>query len=157
MAYGSELRVGCPRSGGRFDASASSKHDLSAGQPLRYPLPVGVEATNPVIEAPGQKLPQAMQLDQTKAADDAESRLTLTYADSFMAGLYKLAWQQPPGGSHRALLAVNPDARESSLERIPAAELRSLFGSLQPEVIAVSADKQATLKLHGQEIWRVWR
>jgi hypothetical protein len=52
------------------------------------------------------------------------------------------------------LFAVNPDPRESELERVPREEFEKLWGALEPEVVSISATSDTSLAVRGQEIWR---
>ena len=67
--------------------------------------------------------------------------------------MYRLNWEAAPGGTESDLFAVNPDLREGDLTPIAADDLKSLWGNLQPEIIAADhADENTTAR--GQEIWR---
>ena len=69
-------------------------------------------------------------------------------------GLYRLNWQESPGGAASDLFAVNPDGRESDLARIPVDELRKRWTSVEPEIITALASADASVGVRGQEIWR---
>ena len=113
----------------------------------------------PAVETPQAETPQALQVSFVggAAADKATDKYAsqaLSYADTRRAGLYKLAWKVAPAQPHSEIMAVNPDARESRLERIDADELRSLWGGFQPEVISAVSAADAPIALRPREIWR---
>ena len=54
------------------------------------------------------------------------------------------------------VFAVNPDARESELARIPVDELRQRWKGAQPEIIVAFSTADASVGVRGQEIWRTW-
>jgi hypothetical protein len=127
---------------------------LTAGEMLRYPLAKTDRAASPVVETPGGTAPEplAIEIDKTEGAN--EERQILTYADTRRAGLYKLNWKDAKDQPHSELIAVNPDARECELDRIPPDQLRELFGRLEPEVIAGTASGDNPIAVRGREIWR---
>jgi hypothetical protein len=128
---------------------------VTAGELLRYPLAAGDRALSPTVETPGGTgaEPLAIEIEKSDSATN-EERQTLTYADTRRAGLYKLNWKDAKEQPHGEVMAVNSDARESELERIPADKLRELFGRLAPEVIAGTASDDNPIAVRGREIWR---
>ena len=82
------------------------------------------------------------------------SARTLTYADTRRAGLYKLGWNVVGSGERTDLFAVAPDRRESQLARIAPDQLRGLWGTFQPQIIAAVSAADAPLAVRGQEVWR---
>ena len=143
---------------------------LTAGQTLRVALPPGQRVDSspaPAVEVPQAEKPQALHVSlgmeaadkesehQTPpAANDKNAAQTLSYADTRRAGLYKLSWQVAPAQAQNKTFAINPDARESRLERIAPDELRGLWGGYQPEVIAAASAADAPIALRPREIWR---
>ena len=162
--------------------SDSHTSGLTAGETLHAELPAGqrVNASPaPTVEVPEAEKPQPLRVtlddgepdDQRSGAPEASASgsgaagtestasdknlsQTLSYADTRRAGLYKLAWQVAPAASRSELFAVNPDARESRLERIAPEELRGLFGGFEPEVISAVSAADAPIAVRGREIWR---
>ena len=92
--------------------------------------------------------------DKPKADSSAAAR-SIGYGDTRHAGFYKMAWNDSTAGAMSETFAVNPDRRESELERITAEEFKTLWGALEPEVITVGAAGDSSLAVHGQEIWRM--
>jgi hypothetical protein len=68
--------------------------------------------------------------------------------------LYRLNWHESPGGAATDVFAVNPDARESELARIPVDELRERWRGVDPEIIVAFLSADASVGVRGQEIWR---
>ena len=66
--------------------------------------------------------------------------------DTRRAGVYRIAWDEGPLGTQQDLYAANPDPRESALERITAAELKSLLEPLDVE-IATARGTEAVFSL----------
>jgi hypothetical protein len=129
---------------------------LTSGEALRVELPPGkrVNASPaPTVEVPGAEKPQPLSV-AISDGESAQASQTLSYADTRRAGLYKLAWQVAPAASQGEWFAVNPDARESRLERISAEEIKGLFGGFEPEVISAATADETPLAVRGREIWR---
>jgi hypothetical protein len=123
---------------------------------LRYPLPEGDVPAAPLIETPNSTspLPLSVETERGEASASTEAHPVLSFAATRRAGLYRLSWKDVKQQPHNEMIAVNPDARECELQRIPPAQLRELWGRLAPEVIAGASDNGAAVSLRGQEIWR---
>jgi hypothetical protein len=65
-----------------------------------------------------------------------------------------VTWDEGPLGSQQDLFASNPDARESDLERIPAADLKGMLAPLKVEVAAARGDGNDAFAATGREIWQ---
>ncbi len=65
-----------------------------------------------------------------------------------------MTWRDSKDREQRDVFAVNPDSRESELARIPAEELRKLFGNLEAEVVSAGADLDSVIAVRGKEVWR---
>jgi len=134
--------------------SDSSVHTLTAGESIRRQVSTTHEITEPTVEAPGAVHPLPLS---TEITNDEQGKpvKTLIHHDTRLAGLYKLHWRDAQSaGPGDDLYAVNPDARESDLARITSADLRNLWGALQPQVIERSLDPDMPVAVEGQEIWR---
>ena len=158
-----EAAVGIARTDGGL-------RNQNAGEVLRYPLPKGDVSTSATIETPDTTSPQPLVVETDRAdsksaaaatakgaADstgDDQTRQVLAYSAARRAGLYRLSWKDAQQQSHNDIIAVNPDARECDLERIPADQLRGLWGRLEPEVIAGNGEGDRAVSIRGQEIWR---
>jgi hypothetical protein len=71
-----------------------------------------------------------------------------------MAGIYKMTWRDSASGAMSEVFAVNPDPRESNLEKFTSQEFKESWGALAPDVIAIGASGEAEGALRGREIWR---
>ena len=106
-------------------------------------MPDGDEPKPLVVAAPtdGGQAPSARQIE-------------LSYGDTRRAGLYEMTWRDSVTGAMSQQFAVNPDRRESNLERINAEDFRRLWGALEPEVISINSGGDTSLAVRGREIWR---
>jgi hypothetical protein len=153
------------REGGKAIVRPSGLRDITAGEAIRRTIAADVQVRKPTIDVPDatEPLPLAIEADRSTKSTNSKSLQTdsdaqpagrmLSYTDTRRAGLYRLNWEAEPGGAENDLFAVNPDLREGDLTSISADDLRSLWGELQPEIVAADhADANATAR--GQEIWR---
>jgi hypothetical protein len=129
---------------------------LTAGEKIQRLLPPGQQPTAPVIEVPGAEAPLALQIEHKHetVAGLEQPLKALTFSDTSRAGLYTLSWGNAQTGTQHDVFAVNPDRRESELARIPAAELKKLFGAIEPDVISAVSGSDMPIAVRGQEIWR---
>jgi hypothetical protein len=132
--------------------SDDGAHDLTAGDALRLTLPVGEQPGSPppTVETPAADKPQPLRVEE----GSSDKERTLIYADTRRAGLYKLSWHTIGSGERTDLFAVAPDRRESQLARMAPDQLRGLWGTFQPQIIAAVSAADAPLTVRGQEIWR---
>lgn len=145
------------RESGKAIVRSEGSHDLTAGEPIRRALAADVQVHNPVIETPDATAPEPLTIDSRSVAPESKGHAptpALTYADTRRPGLYRMSWQADPGGQATDLFAVNPDIRESALTPITAAELRSAWGALEPEIITADTS-DANWAAGGEEIWRL--
>jgi hypothetical protein len=151
--------------------STASLHELSAGEPITIEVAKSHDVTLPVLQVPGESETKPLLLSGEEPAGQAASksnaeaprdgsaisppgRRTLRYADTRRAGLYKASWRDSVSGPTSETFAVNPDVRESQLERMPVEEFKKSWGVMEPEVISLGVKTDAALSVHGQEIWR---
>lgn len=142
--------------------SATSVSQFTAGQKLRLELPATRDISMPAIEVPGDQEPKPLVLSAPATADsspptapDAKaSARQLEYGDTRRAGLYKMSWRDSVSGPARKQFAVNPDRRESDLDRLPIDEFKQRWGALDPEVVSLGGNGDTSLAVRGQEIWR---
>ena len=140
--------------------STASLHSFTAGQPVRVELPASHDISEPAIEVPAGKEPKPLVVSETAPAQAEQGGKSpklvkaLSYTDTRTAGLYKLTWRDSVSGPSSDLFAINPDRRESDLERFASDEFSALWGALEPEVISLSAGSDPSLAVRGQEIWR---
>lgn len=137
----------------------SGSHELTAGELLRCPVSGERRVVSPTLEIPGGDEPHAMAIEagdsSTAAAAGGEAPPQyLLWPGTAKAGLYRLNWQETPGGAASNVYAVNPDARESELARIPVDDLRQKWRGVDPEIIVTFSGADASVGVRGQEIWR---
>jgi hypothetical protein len=125
---------------------AGGNRNLVAGSPIRRSA--SDSAGDPQIETPTGK---EILKGRTEGEGVAGAKV-LIWDDTRTPGFYKLGWLD--GQRTQEEYAVSPDSRESDLRRIPAGELKELFGALNPEVIARGASSDGSGPIRGQEIWR---
>jgi hypothetical protein len=136
-------------------------HELTAGEALRRPVSGERRVQSPAIELPGGDQPRSMTVEAHDppttpgtAAGEPLREMNLAWTETFHAGLYRLNWQESPGGAASDLFAVNPDVRESDLTRITADDLKKRWRNVEPEVITAIVTADASIGIRGQEIWR---
>ncbi len=138
--------------------SDDKSHNLVAGEAIRRQLPATHAISHAEVEPPEADRPQPLTIDiadsQQTGAGQSAGEQSLVWADTRRSGLYKLHWQDAQAGAGADTFAVNPDARESALQRIGDDDLRKLWGAAAPEVIHAEAAAEAPLMVEGQEIWR---
>jgi len=136
----------------RTDANVRT---VPAGGVLRYRLPANQEVKDTEIEVPRTEKPLPLAVESEKRAGNSDTvNQFLVHPDTRRAGLYRMAWREPPGEAREELFAVNPDARESQLERIDESSLRQIWTPLDIEVIHAVADEDTLVAVRGEEIWR---
>lgn len=143
--------------------TSSGVNEMSAGDVLRSPVSPEKRILSSTIELPGGEEPRPLTVESAdtsatpadgSAGAASISRLNLTWADTQKAGLYRLNWQESPGGSAGNMYAVNPDARESDLTRISADDVKKRWRNAVPDVITAFMTDDASVGVRGQEIWR---
>ncbi|WP_237729319.1 BatA domain-containing protein [Schlesneria paludicola] len=139
--------------------TSSGSHELTAGEMLRRPLSGERRIQSPTVELPSGEEPRPLTVDSattpSATADTSDAKaLELTWSETYRAGLYRLNWQESPGGPASDLFAVNPDGRESDLMRISTDDLKTRWRSVEPEIIAAFMTTDSSVGVRGQEIWR---
>ncbi|MEX0679449.1 MAG: BatA domain-containing protein [Pirellulales bacterium] len=130
--------------------------EFTAGQTLSVRVPASHNISLPAIEVPDGDEPQPLVVAApTDKGPGQSSRLAeLSYRDTRRAGLYRMTWRDSVSGAMSQQFAVNPDRRESNLERISVDDFRGLWGALAPEVISIGTQGDTSLAVRGREIWR---
>lgn len=137
--------------------TAAGAQSLTAGEALRCPVLTDRQISAPTLELPGGDEPKPLTIE-TAASEEPDGSPSgprvLVWNETSRAGLYRLNWQENPGGSASDVYAVNPDGRESDLARLTPDELRRQWRDVDPEIITTSANPDGRADLRGQEIWR---
>lgn len=134
-------------------------HSLTAGEVLSDPITTDRQISSPTVELPGGEEPRPLTLDSESNADAGGQTVddpaqVLVWKDTGRAGLYRLNWLETPGGAASDAYAVNPDARESDLARLPPDELRKSWRGVNLELITTTASADGSADVRGQELWR---
>ncbi|MBC7967025.1 MAG: BatA domain-containing protein [Fuerstia sp.] len=140
----------------------SGVNELTAGEALRCPVSGDRQITSPTLELPGGDEPKALTIEAGHSSADklspqenaADSTQYLVWTGTHKAGLYRLNWQESPGGSASNVFAVNPEVRESDLARIPADELKNRWKGVVPAIITALTTIGTNVGVRGQEVWR---
>ncbi len=137
--------------------STASLRDFTAGQALRVGLPDTHDISLPSVEVPHAKEPKPLTITTSDgpAKKDANSARSLVYNDTRRAGLYKFAWRDSASGAMSEQFAVSPDPRESDLARVDRQEFVSMWGSLEPDIVAAGTSDESGATVRGKEIWRM--
>lgn len=134
------------------------QHELTAGEVLRCPVSPERRVQSATIELPGGDEPHPLTVEGESAAagsdGTAPAKLSLAWAETYRAGLYRLNWQESPGGAASDQFAVNPAAKESDLTRLPIDELKKRWRSVEPEIITAFVTADSSVGVRGSEIWR---
>ena len=77
---------------------------------------------------------------------DRGPAVEINVPDTRQPGSYRLAWDEGSLGTQQDLYAANPDPRESALERIAAAELKSMLEPLEIEIAVAARGWLRTLR-----------
>jgi hypothetical protein len=110
------------------------------------------QLANVRLTPPGGGDPQALTSASTedRTSSDTTPAWEIVVPDTRRAGLYRVSWDEGPLGTQQDLFASNPDARESDLERIAAADMKGMLAPLKVEVASAQSDAFAAT---GREIW----
>jgi hypothetical protein len=131
---------------------------LTAGERPRKLVQSSRPLTNVRLTAPGGGEPKPLVptpvADPGRAsAGGTEPTSASEIAAARRAGAYRLAWEEGPLGAQGDLFVVNPDPRESPLERLTASELKTMLSPLDVEVVAARGDGSDSKPTVGREVW----
>jgi hypothetical protein len=133
----------------RFD------NTVTAGEPMRRVVHTSHQIGNAKLTPPGGGEPQALRVEPLpEQSGDHGPAIEMIVPDTRRAGIYRLAWDEGPLGTQQDLYAANPDTRESALERLTGAELKSLLEPLDVEIATARGDEGSLFSPTGREIWR---
>jgi hypothetical protein len=133
----------------------SWSHTVTAGEAPRRVVHSNHQVGNVRLTPPGGGEPRALTavvLEDRGSADPAPAS-AIDLPDTRRAGLYRVAWDEGPLGTQGDLFAVNPDPRESALERIATPDLKGLLAPLDVEVTAARGDGTDAPTATGREVW----
>ena len=133
----------------RFD------NTVTAGEPMKRVVFTSQPVSNARLTLPGGSEPRALPV--VPVAGEPGERgpaVEINVPDTRLPGAYRLAWDEGTLGVQQDLYAANPDPRESTLDRIPAAEVKSMLEPLDVEVATPRGDGSDLFAATGREIWR---
>jgi hypothetical protein len=104
--------------------------------------------------SPAPTAPAVAAAAAASAASAGAPGVEIVVPDTRRAGIYRISWDEGPLGTQQDAFAANPDARESRLERISQAELKSLLEPLPVEIVVARASDARLFSPTGHEIWR---
>ena len=132
---------------------SSSTHTVTAGERPTRIVHSSHQLTNVRLMGPGAGEPKALTSAaiEDRNSGDTTPAWEITIPDTRQAGLYRVAWDEGSLGAQQDVYASNPDARESDLGRISAADLKALLAPLRVEVAAARGDAFSST---GRETWR---
>jgi hypothetical protein len=133
----------------------SMANTVTAGERMRRVVRSDQPVSNVRLNPPGGGEPRL--LTAAPVAEDPDDRapaVAIEVPDTRQPGLYRISWDEGPLGSQQDAYAANPDPRESDLERIAAADLKSLLDPLDVEIASAKAGGASLFSPTGREIWR---
>jgi hypothetical protein len=122
--------------------------NLTAGQPLRYPLDPDFLPQQASLQEPGSSEQTPLRIEKPT---DAKPHLLSSPAR--LAGIYTASWEEPGVGARTHEFAVSPDVTDSRLERLDEAGLEPFLGNLTPKMLRFSGES-IDVATEGTELWR---
>jgi hypothetical protein len=133
----------------RFDTT------ITAGERMRLVVNSNQQVAYARLSRPGDGEPVALSVvPHRDSRDNAKPAYTIEVPDTRQAGLYRLSWDEGPLGTQQDLYAANPDARESTLERIASTDLEKLFDPVPVEITVARGNSAGLFAATGREVWR---
>jgi hypothetical protein len=133
----------------RFD------NTITAGEPMRRVVYSSQPISNARLNLAGGGEPRSLPVVPLgEEPGEKGPGVAISVADTRYRGAYRLAWDEGSLGTQQDLYAANDDPRESTLERIPQAELKSMLEPLDVEIIRSRGDGADLFSATGREIWR---
>jgi hypothetical protein len=128
---------------------------ITAGERMRRVIHSNHQVTNARLNPPGGGEPQSLAaVPLGHETPDEGPAAEVTVPDTRRAGSYRISWDEGPLGTQQDVYAANPDSRESALERISAAELKSMLEPLDVEIAVARGNDTGLFSATGHEIWR---
>ncbi len=133
----------------RFD------NTVTGGERMRRVVASSQPVANARVTLPGGGEPRSLPIvPLAEEPGDRGPAVEINIPDTRRPGVYRLSWDDGSLGTQQDLYAANPDPRESELERIAAAELKSMFAPLEIEIAIPHGDGSDLFAATGREIWR---
>lgn len=122
--------------------------NVTAGQPLRYPLDPDFLPQQATLAVPGAAEEVPLRIEKP---GDAEPYLLSE--PTRLAGTYAANWEEPGVGRRSHEFAVSPDVTDSRLERLDRSGLEPFLGRLTPKLLRFSGES-IDVATEGTELWR---
>src|SRR5262249_52581053 len=118
----------------------SMANTVTAGERMRRVVRSDQPVSNVRLNPPGGGEPRLLPAAPVTAAPgDGAPAVSIEVPDTRLPGLYRISWDEGPLGSQQDAYAANPDPRESSLDRIPADDVKTLLEPLTVEIASAKA------------------
>ncbi|WZO96227.1 BatA domain-containing protein [Isosphaeraceae bacterium EP7] len=132
----------------------SFANTVSAGDLVRRVVLTSQQVSNVRVAPPGGGEPLPLLASPVQGRPDDEGpAVEFSVPDTRRAGLYRVSWDEGALGTQQDSYAVNPDARESDLDRIGQADLKTLLAPLQVEVAEARGGGADLFSPVGRELW----
>ncbi|MGC8639893.1 MAG: BatA domain-containing protein [Isosphaeraceae bacterium] len=133
----------------------SYDHTVVAGEWPRRVVHSSHQLANVRLTPPGGGEPKSLVSAsiEDRNSGDTTPAWEIVLPDTRRAGAYRVSWDEGPLGTQQDLFASNPDARESDLERLAAADLKQMLAPLKVEVAAARGEGNDAFAATGREIW----
>ena len=122
--------------------------NVTAGQPLRYPLDPEFLPRQASLAVPGETDEVPLRIDNSTDGDPY-----LLSESTRVAGRYTANWDEPGVGARSRPFAVSPDATDSRLQRLDEADLEPYLGRLTPRMLRFTGET-IDVTTEGTELWR---
>jgi hypothetical protein len=133
----------------------SFANTITAGERMRRVIHTSQQVTNARLNSPASGEPQSLSaVPLSDQPADQGPAVEINVPDTRHAGVYRVAWDEGPLGTQQDLYAANPDVRESALERIEPAELKSMWAALDIEIARARGNDTDLFAPTGREAWR---
>ena len=133
----------------RFD------NTVTGGERMRRVVYSSQPVSNARVAPPGGGEAKALAVvPLNEEPGDRGPGVEINLPDTRQQGVYRLSWDEGSLGAQQDLFAANPDPRESMLERLAAADLKSMFQPLEIEIAVPRGDGSELFAATGHEAWR---
>ena len=133
----------------------SYDHTVTAGERPTRVVHSSHQLANVRLTPPGGGEPKSLTSAsiEDRTSGDTTPAWEIVVPDTRRAGPYRVSWDEGPLGTQQDLFASNPDARESDLERLAAADLKGMLAPLNVEVAVARGDAKDAFSATGRELW----
>jgi Aerotolerance regulator N-terminal len=133
----------------RFD------NTVTGGERMRRVVYSSQPVSNARVTPPGGGEAKALAVvPLNEEPGDRGPGVEINLPDTRQPGVYRVSWDEGTLGAQQDLFAANPDPRESKLERLAAADLKSMFQPLEIEIAVPRGDGSELFAATGHEAWR---